>query len=122
MGIELSTVPISPPAIDRQRRGDELAEVLDLADAFPARGTADIDLNLFVDPDQLGRVLAALPPEVTVTDADRALSTRSLCSSSISAQTITGSCGCGRQLGTRPAELRWAGRRHLLPLTGAGRR
>jgi hypothetical protein len=37
-----------------------------------ARGTIDIDLNLFVPPDRADEVLAALPPGVTCTDADRA--------------------------------------------------
>ena len=37
------------------------------------RGTADIDLNLFVPPDDLDRVIAALPSEVTVTAADRSV-------------------------------------------------
>lgn len=37
-----------------------------------ARGTIDIDLNLFVDVAKAPDVLAMLPPGVSVTDADRA--------------------------------------------------
>ena len=37
-----------------------------------ARGTIDIDLNLFVPPDGAAAVLEALPPEVVCTDDDRA--------------------------------------------------
>jgi hypothetical protein len=36
------------------------------------RTTVDIDLNVFVPPGDVGRVLAALPAAITVTDADRA--------------------------------------------------
>lgn len=35
-----------------------------------ARGTLDIDLNLFVGVDEVPRALAALPPDVTWTDDD----------------------------------------------------
>ena len=38
-----------------------------------ARGTIDLDLNLFVRPDRTGEVLLALPPAVVATDEDRAL-------------------------------------------------
>lgn len=38
-----------------------------------ARGTIDLDLNVFVDPDHTEQVLAALPAEVVATDDDRAL-------------------------------------------------
>jgi hypothetical protein len=38
-----------------------------------ARGTIDIDLNVFVGVDRLGEVLEALPPEVLATPADVAL-------------------------------------------------
>ena len=41
-----------------------------------ARGTIDLDVNLFVDPDQVDDVIAALPRGVVVTDADRALLVR----------------------------------------------
>ncbi len=41
-----------------------------------ARGTIDLDLNVFVGPDQLDAVLGALPPNVAVSDADRRLLTR----------------------------------------------
>lgn len=34
------------------------------------RGTRDLDVNVFVSPDQADKVLAALPPDVTVADAD----------------------------------------------------
>ena len=34
------------------------------------RTTVDIDLNVFVPPTEIDRVLAALPPEVKATDAD----------------------------------------------------
>lgn len=37
------------------------------------RGTQDIDLNVFVEVDRLGEVVAALPRGVTVTEADRRL-------------------------------------------------
>jgi hypothetical protein len=37
-----------------------------------ARGTVDIDLNLFVSPDQRDLVLTALPTSIAVTDAHRA--------------------------------------------------
>ena len=37
-----------------------------------ARGTIDIDLNLFVPPAERGPVLVALPTEIAVTDAHRA--------------------------------------------------
>ena len=37
------------------------------------RTTVDIDLNVFVPPAEAGRVLAALPDEVEVTDADVAV-------------------------------------------------
>ncbi len=39
------------------------------------RTTVDIDLNVFVPPDEAGRVVAALPDEVEVTDADVAVLT-----------------------------------------------
>lgn len=38
-----------------------------------ARGTIDIDVNLFVDVDELDRALDGLPDSVRVTDADREL-------------------------------------------------
>lgn len=41
-----------------------------------ARGTIDIDLNVFVDADRHGDVLAALAPEVTATEADQELLAR----------------------------------------------
>ena len=41
-----------------------------------ARGTIDLDINIFVGPDQTERALAALPPAVVATDADRQLLTR----------------------------------------------
>ena len=41
-----------------------------------ARGTIDIDVNLFVGTDRLDAALAALPPEVACTAADRALLAR----------------------------------------------
>jgi hypothetical protein len=34
------------------------------------RGTQDLDVNVFVDPDRAGEVFAALPAAVTVTDTD----------------------------------------------------
>jgi hypothetical protein len=37
-----------------------------------ARGTIDIDVNLFARPDRRDEVLAALPPQVVVADEDRA--------------------------------------------------
>lgn len=37
MGVDLVTVPLDRSVIDRDRRGEELVEVLDLADAFPAK-------------------------------------------------------------------------------------
>lgn len=40
------------------------------------RGTRDVDVNVFVGPDRAGVALAALPDDVTVTDADRALAAR----------------------------------------------
>jgi hypothetical protein len=41
-----------------------------------ARGTIDLDVNVFVGPDRTDETLAALPPEVVATDADRALLVR----------------------------------------------
>ncbi len=41
-----------------------------------ARGTIDIDVNLFVGADRVDAVLRALPPEVLCTEADRALLVR----------------------------------------------
>lgn len=41
-----------------------------------ARGTIDIDVNLFVSPERTGEALAALPREVVATDGDRALLAR----------------------------------------------
>ena len=38
-----------------------------------ARGTIDLDLNVFVPPDQTESVLTALPDEVVATEDDRAL-------------------------------------------------
>lgn len=38
-----------------------------------ARGTIDLDVNVFLTPDEADRAIAALPPEVAVTDEDRAL-------------------------------------------------
>ena len=35
-----------------------------------ARGTIDIDVNIFVGPESAGAVLDALPPSVAHTDAD----------------------------------------------------
>jgi hypothetical protein len=35
-----------------------------------ARGTIDIDVNIFVGPEEAGRVLGALPPPVSHTEAD----------------------------------------------------
>jgi hypothetical protein len=40
------------------------------------RGTRDIDVNVFVPPDETERVVAALPAGVTVRDADVALARR----------------------------------------------
>ncbi|MCB0997067.1 MAG: hypothetical protein KDB21_18360 [Acidimicrobiales bacterium] len=37
-----------------------------------ARGTIDIDLNLFVDVGRLDDVIGALPPQIEVTETDRA--------------------------------------------------
>lgn len=37
-----------------------------------ARGTIDIDVNLFLDPESLDQVIAALPPAIVVDEADRA--------------------------------------------------
>jgi hypothetical protein len=37
-----------------------------------ARGTIDIDVNVFVGPDEAGRVLSALGPHVSHSDEDRA--------------------------------------------------
>lgn len=36
-----------------------------------ARGTIDVDINLFIPPDQFDRVLTALPDDVAVTSANR---------------------------------------------------
>jgi hypothetical protein len=41
-----------------------------------ARGTIDLDVNVFVGPDRTDAVLAALPREVAFTDEDRALLAR----------------------------------------------
>ncbi|MHB8244046.1 MAG: hypothetical protein ACYDGN_01655 [Acidimicrobiales bacterium] len=38
-----------------------------------ARGTIDLDLNVFVSPERTATALAALPPEIVATDDDRAL-------------------------------------------------
>ena len=38
-----------------------------------ARGTIDLDLNVFVSPERTATVLEALPPEIVATDDDRAL-------------------------------------------------
>lgn len=38
-----------------------------------ARGTIDLDLNVFVGPEHTPRAVASLPPEVVATAADRAL-------------------------------------------------
>jgi hypothetical protein len=38
-----------------------------------ARGTIDLDVNVFVRPELTSSALAALPPEVVVTDGDRIL-------------------------------------------------
>ena len=38
-----------------------------------ARGTIDLDVNVFVRPERTASALAALPPEVVATDDDRAL-------------------------------------------------
>ena len=41
-----------------------------------ARGTIDVDVNVFVGPDRADEALAALPTEVTASDTDRALLVR----------------------------------------------
>lgn len=41
-----------------------------------ARGTIDLDLNVFVGPDHLEDLIGALPPEVVVSGSDRRLLTR----------------------------------------------
>ena len=41
-----------------------------------ARGTIDVDVNVFVGPDRADDLLAALPSAVAVTDGDRALLAR----------------------------------------------
>ena len=41
-----------------------------------ARGTIDLDVNVFVRPDQTDRILAALPSAVVAIEADRALLAR----------------------------------------------
>lgn len=41
-----------------------------------ARGTIDLDVNVFVEPDRVDDVIAALPPGVVVTEFDRALLVR----------------------------------------------
>lgn len=38
-----------------------------------ARGTIDLDINVFVSPERTASALAALPPEIVATDDDRAL-------------------------------------------------
>ncbi len=38
-----------------------------------ARGTIDLDVNVFVRPERTASALAALPPEIVATDDDRAL-------------------------------------------------
>ena len=38
-----------------------------------ARGTIDLDVNVFVRPERTATALAALPPEIVATDDDRAL-------------------------------------------------
>ncbi|HUY63952.1 MAG TPA: hypothetical protein VMV14_05490 [Acidimicrobiales bacterium] len=38
-----------------------------------ARGTIDLDVNVFVSPERTASALAALPPEIVATDDDRAL-------------------------------------------------
>jgi hypothetical protein len=38
-----------------------------------ARGTIDIDINVFLGPDHTARILAALPPEIVATDDGRVL-------------------------------------------------
>lgn len=38
-----------------------------------ARGTIDLDINVFVTPERTASVLAALPPEIVATDQDRTL-------------------------------------------------
>jgi predicted nucleotidyltransferase len=40
------------------------------------RGTRDVDVNLFVGPEQADRVLGALPADVTITKQDRATAKR----------------------------------------------
>lgn len=37
-----------------------------------ARGTIDLDINVFARPDQTDRILSALPPAVVASEADRA--------------------------------------------------
>ncbi|HVA75164.1 MAG TPA: hypothetical protein VNF71_11440 [Acidimicrobiales bacterium] len=38
-----------------------------------ARGTIDLDINVFVSPERTASALAALPPEIVATEDDRAL-------------------------------------------------
>ena len=38
-----------------------------------ARGTIDLDVNVFVGPERTASVLAALPPEIVASEEDRAL-------------------------------------------------
>lgn len=38
-----------------------------------ARGTIDLDVNVFVNPERTAAALAALPPEIVATDDDRTL-------------------------------------------------
>jgi hypothetical protein len=64
-------------ALDRRRLGHAFGGAIALAYCtFEPRGTRDIDVNVFVPPDDADRVFDALPDGVAVRPADRDLARR----------------------------------------------
>jgi hypothetical protein len=79
-----------------------------------ARGTIDIDVNLFVGEDATDEVLAGLPPDVTWSDDDRALLRRDG-----QARLWWGTTPVDVFLSTTPFHTQAAGRVRLEPFAGA---
>ena len=78
MTLDPTALPAKMLAIHRSLRVARIAHAFGGALALAwctrhARGTIDLDINVFVDPDRTTQVLAGLPSEVVATEADRAL-------------------------------------------------
>ena len=76
MTAELSSLPAKVVLLDEALAAADLPHAFGGALALAwcterARGTIDIDVNVFVSGDEIGRVFAALPDGVTISEAGR---------------------------------------------------